>query len=147
MAESVRKQIVDAFVAAIRGVSVIGKVTTDRRAYTADGIDDYPKVHVGSEKPEVERAYYPHPTSPDMHAMMEISVEGVVQNITKSSIAGELDTLMQAVEQAIVGDETLTGLVLDIILASDEIVEDLDQGYGIFSGVYQVEYLYNHNSP
>lgn len=147
MADTKKKQIVDALMTALQGITGIGKVTQDEREYTAYSVGDYPALLVQSSKPTVDRLSYPHNTADDMEAEMEIQIEGVVHNITASDIEGDADALRQDVEQAIVGNAALNALVKDIYLESDDDIADLDQNYGIFSAVYTAVYHYNHNTP
>ena len=144
---TIRKQIIDAFVTAIDGIAGINKVTTDITIYSGDDAGDYPKVLVTASKPEVEIFAYDHPTADDREARMEVSISGIVHNINSANIRGDLDAIMEDIEQAVETSSTLAGLTTECHLLSDEIDEDLDQNYGIFSAVYFVEYLYNHNTP
>jgi len=147
VADTIKKQIIDALITALEGITGIGKVTQDEREYTTYSVDDYPALLVQSSKPSVDRLSFPHPTADDMEAEIEIQIEGIIHNITTSDIAGDADALKQDVEQAIVGDASLGALVKDIYIISDDNIADLDQNYGIFLAVYTAVYHYNHNTP
>lgn len=147
MADTKQKQIIDAIVTALEGITGVGKVTQDEREYSGESVDDYPRLLVQHSKPRVEPISYPSSTADDMEAELEITIQGVVHNINTSNIDGDMDELMQDVEQAMAGNASLAALVKEVWPESDENVADLDQNYGIFAMSIVAMYHYNHNTP
>ncbi len=147
MADSKRKQIVDAFVSAVDGTTGVGTVTQDEETWAQADLQDYALCFVNAQKPEVARAYFEHPTAADMEATMEINVSGQSLSQYGSTKRTDVDTLMKAIEQAIVGDSTLAGLCLDVTLQSDTIDIGSSENLGFFYLEYVVVYQYNHATP
>ena len=144
---STQKDILDALQTALEAVEGVNKVTQDIDVWNKSDPQDYNTLFINPKKPEVERFAYLHDTSDDMQATLEISIEGNTYSQYESEIATVLDTLMINVEKAIVSNNNLNNLVIDIVLDNDEFISSVDDRYGIFSAMYIVEYLYNHNSP
>jgi len=144
---STQKDILDALQTALEAVAGVNKVTQDIDVWNKSDPQDYNTLFINPKKTEVERIAYLHDTSDDMQATLEISIEGNTYSQYESEIASVLDTLMINVEKAIVSNNNLNNLVIDIVLDNDEFISSVDDRYGIFSAMYIVEYLYNHNSP
>lgn len=144
---STRKQIVDAFVDALEDITGIGEVTQDYEVWVADKPREYPKILVDAQKPEVERAYFLDDSAEDMAARMEVRVLLRTWSRWKTRVAVDVDDVMQDIEQAIVADATLAGLVIDVRLESDEIDVGSSDHLGFSTMVFVVEYEYNHNTP
>ena len=144
---SKQKQIVDAMITALSGISSVNKVTQDMTEYSQSDDQDYNVVFVNPKRPEVDRFAYLHPTSDDMMARMEVIVEGNVWDEYADDIDAQLDQLSADVETALTGDSALSGLTIEVVLSEDDYTTSVDDRYGIFSATYVVEYLYNHLSP
>ena len=144
---STQKDILDALQTALEEVEGVNKVTQDIDVWNKSDPQDYNTLFINPKKPEVERFAYLHETSDDMQATLEISIEGNTYSQYESEIASVLDGLMINVEKAIIDNNNLNNLVIDIVLDNDEFISSIDDRYGIFSAMYIVEYLYNHNSP
>lgn len=144
---SAYKDVIDHMVTALQGISGIGLVTTDLDAWNQKNPEDYPCLFVAPEKPEVERLAFLHPTSPDMLARMNVTIEGNVYSEYESDIAEKLETLMAESEKALVSNATLAGATTEVVLLSDESLWSVQDRYGLFSATYEVEYFYNHLAP
>ena len=144
---STQKDILDALQTALEAVEGVNKVTQDIDVWNKSDPQDYNTLFINPKKTEVERFSYLHDTSDDMQATLEISIEGNTYSQYESEIATVLDTLMINVEKAIIENNNLNNLVIDIVLDNDEFISSVDDRYGIFSAMYIVEFLYNHNSP
>jgi len=144
---SKRKTVVDAMETALRAITGIGIVTQDKKIWSGLNPDDHPALLLTPDKPEVERLAYAHATSFDMHAIMQVTIEGLVYDILEADSQVSLDNLLSDVEKAIVGNTALSDLTVEVVPTSDEILTEWQDHYGIFTAVYAVEYLYNHNTP
>ncbi len=144
---SKRKTVVDAMETALRAITGIGIVTQDKKIWSGLNPDDHPALLLTPDKPEIDRLAYLHTTSFDMHAIMQVTIEGLVYDILDSNSETSLDTLLSDVEKALVGDSALSALTVEVVPVSDEILTEWQDHYGIFTAVYAVEYLYNHNTP
>lgn len=144
---SAYKDVIDHMVTALQGISGIGLVTTDLDAWNQKNPEDYPCLFVAPEKPEVERLAFLHPTSPDMLARMNVTIEGNVYSEYESDIAEKLETLMAESEKVLVSNATLAGATTEVVLLSDESLWSVQDRYGLFSATYEVEYFYNHLAP
>ena len=142
-----QRDIVNALITALQGVSGVNKVTQDFKAWSTADPQSLSTLYVNPKKPEVDRMAFLHPTSEDMMANMEIIIEGTVYSQYETDVFEKLDLLMKNVEIAIVTDSSLDGLTIDIYLESDEYVTDVQERFGIFTATYVVGYCYNHLSP
>jgi len=144
---SKQRQIIDALITPLEAITGVNLVTEDLAVWNNGDPNSYNMLLISPSKPEVERFAFIHPTSEDMHGVLEITIEGTTYSQYASDTKTVLDALMVSVEKAIVGSATLNALVIDIMLQNDEYVFDISDNYGLFSAVYTVEYLYNHLAP
>ncbi len=149
MADSKQKDIVDAIVSAIGGLSAVAKATQDEAAWAQAGqnLADLPIVFVNAQKPINSRAYFPHATANDMEGEMEIEIHGQTLSQYGSSKRADVDTVRQAIETGLDTDTTLQGLILDIVLTSSIIDIGSSENRGFFLDKYILTYEYNHASP
>ena len=147
MADSKRKQIVDAAIAAIAGVIGVTTVTEDVETWEASNTDDMSLVYVDSEIDDEEELCFPHVTSPDRQATMTLAVEGAVQEYYGADTETSIDELSAGIKAALLDDSALAALIVDIRLKSQQQVWDVQDTYGMCSQQWELTYIYNHNSP
>ena len=147
MADTKRKQIVDAFNTAIGAITGMGKVTQDMVTWAEANLEDFPLAFVDAQKPEVMRLAYPHPTADDMEAEMLVTLNYQTMSEFGTGKRGDVDALMQDIEQAVVGSAALAALIKDVWLIEDEIDVGSEETRGFGAMLFNIRYHYNHNTP
>ena len=149
MADSKQKDVIDAILAALAGITGVGKVTQDEETWARAGsnLEDLPLLFVNAQKPYNARAYFPHPTADDMEAAFDIRIHGQVMSEFGSDKRTDVDAVRKAIETTLDTDSTLQGLVLDIVQISGTIDIGSSENMGFFLDQYQATYEYNHASP
>lgn len=142
---STQKDITDAMITALGGVTGVNLVTKDINAWNQSDPQSYSTLFISPKKAEGDQVFFRHPTSDDMYATLEITIEGDIRDQYKTTVEASIDTLMKNVEIAINSNAALNALVVDIFLESDEFI-GVDE-YGLFTAVYIADYYYNHLSP
>lgn len=146
MADSTRKKVVDAIVAAAK-VTGVRETTDDPKVWAEIAQKNLPRIFVNMGAVTSERFAYPHATSPDMLAEADATLDGVVQTRTPGTLITTMDGIMAALITAIEA-VTVSGVtIMESVLVSLDYDKDQDANYGIFRAVFRVRYLYNHLVP
>ena len=147
MPDSKRKQITDAIISAVSGVTGMGKVTQDEEDWArADG-QDLPICFVAIQKPAVLRVYFEHPTADDMEAELAMRISCQSLSEFGSTKRADVDALMKNIEIALAADSAVEALVLDLHLVSDTIDIGSSENRGFCYLDYTGAYQYNHATP
>lgn len=141
------KQIIDAAVTALSGISGIGLVTQDADVWNGRKIKDYPSLYLDGKVTDTSRLAYPDATEDDMQAEMSLSIDGEIIEIYPANVEATLDALLKSVETTIYSDSALNALVADITRSTIEKATDTTEKYGLFRCEYKINYFYNHLSP
>ena len=142
---STQKSIIDALVSAVSNISGINKVTKDLQAWNQADPNSLSIVYISLKKDEGEQVFFRHASSPDMHAELEITIQGEIYEQYDTNVETNIDALMVDVEKVINSDSTLDALLIDIYLESDEYIKV--DNHGLFTAVYIADFYYNHLSP
>jgi len=142
---STQKSIIDALVTAVGDISGVNKVTKDLQAWNQADPNSLSIIYVSMKKEEGEQANFRHATSPDIHAVLEITIQGEIYEQYDTNVETNIDALMASVEKVINSDSALDALLIDIYLESDEYIKV--DNHGLFTAVYIADYYYNHLSP
>ncbi len=149
MADSKQKDVIDAALAALSGITDIGKVTQDEQTWADAGanLEDLPCLFVNAQKPQNGRAYFPHPTADDMEGTFDIQVHGQTLSEYGSTKRVDVDLVRKAIETTLDTDSTLQALILDIVLVAGTIDIGSTENRGFFLDQYSCSYEYNHATP
>lgn len=139
------KTVVDNIETALEAISGIGLITREPKIWAELNPSHYPAIMFQVTKPEVETIAFWHATANDSEATAEVTIQGVVYSQSRSTLESDITDLMSDAETAMYG--LILGDVIDVVLLNDEYDYDRQERYGVFQAVYQVKYLYNHNSP
>ncbi len=142
---STQKSIIDAMITALESVTGVNKVTKDVKVWNQADPMSYSTIYITMKKEEGDQVFFRHPTSEDMHAELEIIIEGQVMEKYETDVETAIDTLVKNVEIAINSDSDLDDLLIDIFCEDDEYIKV--DNYGLFSAIYRADYYYNHLSP
>lgn len=146
MADSTRKDILDAIEAAVSGISSVKTVTQNYAAWWDFPSHKFPVVIIQDMNTEINRHAFVDSTADDMEAIMEVSCTCFVHDMN-NSLYSKRTELISLIESTLVSDSTLAALILNI---EPERI-DTDNGsldnYSIADVTFRVHYLYNHASP
>lgn len=146
MSESKRKQVLDAIVTALEGISSVKTVTQNYKDTWDNAPHKFPIVIVQDETTEIERFAFLSSSGYDMRAEIEVSCTCYVHDMN-NSLATKRTELASLVESTLVADTALAALVFNIEPVRIETDNGSIDNYSIFDVVFKVEYLYNHASP
>jgi hypothetical protein len=142
---SKQKDIIDAIITALESVTGVNKVTKDVAVWNQADPMSYSTLYISLKKEEGDQVYFRHPTADDMHAELEITIQGDVREKLESGVETAIDTLLKNVEIAINGSSAIDNLLIDIYCTSDEYIKV--DNFGLFSAVYFADFEYNHLAP
>jgi hypothetical protein len=146
MAETIRKQIIDAVVAALRSSTGINYVTTKKEAWWDWDISRLPAVCVTAD-PEEKRKRLAYPNSgDDMDAELELDILGYAFDINNDLSVKRTD-MIRNIESAIAKSTTLDDLTLDVIPQTVETDQGTLENYCISHSKFLAKYIYNHAAP
>jgi hypothetical protein len=149
MADSARKQIIDAIVATLTtGSTGIVTVTTKREPWWEWDVWQFPGVCVLEGPEKKSRFSYPDASSSigDMYSELEVNVLGYAQDM-RNDLDMKRTDLIRDIEKAISISTTLNDLTLDIIPQTVETDQGTLENYCITHNRYLVKYIYNHATP
>jgi len=141
-----RKTIIDAVVSACAGISGVKDASQEFKVWWNLLPHQYPRIIVMAEETDLERFAYLSSTDNDMQATMNITVTGYVFD-EHNDLATKRTDLIKDIETAVVGDSTLSGLVLSVTPGSIRRDNGGLDNYSICDVDFEIEYLYNHASP
>jgi hypothetical protein len=149
MADSTRKQILDAIVATLTtGSTGIVTVTTKREPWWDWDVWKFPGVCVLEGPEKKSRFSYLDASSSigDMYSELEVNVLGYVQDL-RNDLEPKRTDLIRDIENGIEKSTTLNDLTLDVI--NQEVVTDqgMLENQGVVHCKYLVKYIYNHATP
>ena len=147
MSDTIRKQIVDAFVTVLStGTTSIVTVTRNREPWWDWDVVKFPGVCVleGAEK-KYRDSFANSTATNSMRAEMEINVLGYVQDF-RNDLATKRTDLVRSIENAVAGSTTLNDLTLDVVMQSVESDQGTVDNYAITHNRFMVKYLYNFAS-
>ena len=143
---SVRKDILDAVVAALATIDGIGLVSTKLKTIEQLRPQDFPALFPIDGDAEYTRLAYKHDTAADMECELEIIVTGAVYDNL-----GDLDAarteLIADVETTLTGNAALALLVQSVTPVSIGTDAGIKERYSAFDFRFQIVYSYNHNTP
>ena len=146
MADSVRKQVLDAAEAALAAITGIGKTSQNLKPWEELGPKDFPAAFLIDSGAEYERTAYPHTSEDDMECRLTVDVYGYVFSNTRSP-ASKRTALIADVETAMVGNAALAALVEEVRPVSVETDSGGMDKFSIFRYTFEVIYYYNHLTP
>ena len=146
MADSIRKQIIDAAVAALEGITNIGDVGSEYKDAGQYTVSDTPACCVLDEETTFERSAYLHDTAHDMSATMSIRIRAYEFDIN-NSLASKRTELIKEIELALIDDSSLAALITDIVPERLDTDYERVENWAIIDFYFTVEYDYNHNTP
>jgi len=146
MSDSKRKQVLDAIVDSLEGISGVKLVTQNYRGPLDNSPHKFPIIIVQDETTGIERLAYLDATAVDMKAELEVSCTCFVHDMHNDT-ASKRTELASSVESTLVSDTTLAALVINVEPIRIETDNGSLDNYSIFDVVFRVEYLYNHLSP
>jgi len=142
---SKQKSIIDAMITALESVEGVNKVTKDVKVWNQADPMAYSTIYISLKKVDGDQVFFKHATADDMHAELEITIQGDIREKLESSVEESIDTLLKNVEIAINSSSTIDGLLVDVYCQSDEYIKV--DNFGLFSATYCADYYYNHLSP
>jgi len=147
MADSTRRTIENAIITALSNITGMALVTQDADVWNGRNTNDYPNIYFSNRTVEDEWISNPAVSAADRQATMELTLQGEVLSQYASAIETDLDTVEQEIQKAITENAAIEALVVDCELDTRERDLGTQDRFGIFSQVYYVVYLYNHNTP
>lgn len=147
MADSKRKQVIDAFVTAVDGISSVRTAQTLFKAWWDLKPHEFDCVIVRDGETEISEIAFPSTSEIDQEAMVRIECIGIVHDMNPENVAKKRTDLISNIESTILSS-TGIGAVTDAVYAREIDTDDEQlESFGIFSFGFDVRYFYNHLSP
>lgn len=149
MADTTRKQVYDAAVAALTASTGIKYVTTKLDAWWDWSPSRYPGVCVIDGSEDKNRFAYMWASTTDagdMESKLELVVHGYCFD-PNNSLDTKRSELIKDIEKALTASTALDALTLDVTPVNVETDEGVIENYSLVKCRYQVRYLYNHAYP
>lgn len=146
MADSIRKQILDAYVTALTASTGISYVSSKIEPWWDWDVSRFPAVCVIDGNENRSRFAYLHPTSEDMYSDYNITVIGY-QYDQANDLETKRTDLVRDIEKAI----QLSTAINDLTLGNEIVAVETDQGwvdnFSITHCKFVAKYAYNHATP
>jgi hypothetical protein len=149
MADSIRKQITDAFVATLTtGTTGIVTVTDKKEPYWEWDIYKFPGVAVLENTERKSRFCFQgfSTSAGDMQGELEINIIGYAFDMNNDLDAKRTD-LIKNIEISVAASTTLNDLTLDVTPTAVETDQGTLENFAIVHCRYMARYLYNHANP
>lgn len=147
MADSVRKQVIDAIAAVVLSSTGVTTVETNLKNWFDYQAHKFPVVTVLDRDTDIERLCFKESSRDDKIANMSVLIRGYVfdqNNDTSAKRTGLIRDIQVAIET---GSTAMNALIFDIPDISIETDDGIIDNYSIFDITYNVQYHYNHLTP
>lgn len=142
---SVRKSVYDGIIAALSGSTGLSHVTANAEQWWDWKTNQFPAACVFDRAEErTPISYFGTTTLNDMEAVMTVSVNGYVYDITNQNVGTMRSQLIADINRVMLTDSTLGALVADVWPVSVETDEGVTPNYGWCNCTFRVRYLFNH---
>lgn len=146
MADSRRKQVIDALVSALNSSTGITTATDELKSWYDYLPHQFNVVTVIDRDTDINRLQF-YSTGNDKEAIMNVTVRGYVQD-NNGVLALKRTNLIRDIQNKLESGTTLTkALIWDIEDMSIETDDGLLDNYSVFDINYKIDYHYNHALP